>query len=206
MIMICRRAPLGHGRTYRYFEGKPLYPFGFGLSYTKFTYSDLKASSKTARADDAIKVSVNVRNIGKQDGDEVVQLYVKDMNSRRNPNHNVTEGIQTCSYQRRIENVEISLPIESLKYYSVHKNDYVVGPGKYEVQIGFIVEQIRLKDTVAVVDRKDFVDSLVIEKPALYIRIFMNTFRVFLSFIMSPKAAERHGTCECKTTSPRHPS
>ncbi len=144
---------LGHGRTYRYFEGKPLYPFGFGLSYTKFTYSDLKASSKTARADDAIKVSVNVRNIGKQDGDEVVQLYVKDLTSKEPQPIMSLKGFKRVHIGKgESKTVEISLPIESLKYFSVHKNDYVVGPGKYELQIGSSSSEIRLKDTVAVVE------------------------------------------------------
>jgi beta-glucosidase len=57
------------GRTYRYFEGEPLYPFGYGLSYTTFTYSNLVASSA--------KVTVDVKNSGKRDGEEVVQLYAK---------------------------------------------------------------------------------------------------------------------------------
>jgi beta-glucosidase len=64
------------GRTYRYFEGEPLYPFGYGLSYTTFTYAGLKAPS-AARVGDPVKVSVEVRNSGKRDGEEVVQLYVK---------------------------------------------------------------------------------------------------------------------------------
>jgi beta-glucosidase len=64
------------GRTYRYFEGEPLYPFGYGLSYTMFTYSNLVAPG-AGRAGSPVKVSVEVRNSGKRDGEEVVQLYVK---------------------------------------------------------------------------------------------------------------------------------
>ena len=73
---------LGQGRTYRYFTDVPLYPFGFGLSYTKFNYSNLKVSSGPVKANDTIKVTVNVRNVGERDGDEVVQLYVKDLMSK----------------------------------------------------------------------------------------------------------------------------
>ncbi len=64
------------GRTYRYFEGEPLYPFGYGLSYTAFTYSNLQAPEQ-GRAGSPVKVSVEVRNSGKRDGEDVVQLYVK---------------------------------------------------------------------------------------------------------------------------------
>jgi len=64
------------GRTYRYFEGEPLFPFGYGLSYTTFKYSNLHAPEE-AHAGSAVKVSVEVQNTGKRAGDEVVQLYVK---------------------------------------------------------------------------------------------------------------------------------
>jgi beta-glucosidase len=64
------------GRTYRYFEGEPLYPFGYGLSYTTFAYSNLRAPD-AARAGSPVKVTVDVRNSGKRDGEEVVELYVK---------------------------------------------------------------------------------------------------------------------------------
>ncbi|MGC8804255.1 MAG: fibronectin type III-like domain-contianing protein [Bacteroidales bacterium] len=63
-------------RTYRYFKGKPLYPFGYGLSYTNFTYSNLKIPS-TADTKDKIKVTITVLNAGGRAGEEVVQLYVK---------------------------------------------------------------------------------------------------------------------------------
>ena len=66
------------GRTYKYFEGEPLYPFGYGLSYTTFKYSDLKLPKK-AKTGESVKVSVKVTNTGKRAGEEVVQLYLKDV-------------------------------------------------------------------------------------------------------------------------------
>jgi beta-glucosidase len=65
------------GRTYRYFEGQPLYQFGFGLSYSKFTYDDLKLSAKKLEAGQSLDVDVDVRNTSERDGDEVVQVYLK---------------------------------------------------------------------------------------------------------------------------------
>jgi beta-glucosidase len=65
------------GRTYRYFRQEPLYPFGFGLSYTNFSYSDLSLQ-KEAKIGDPIQVSVKVTNTGDRDGDEVVELYITD--------------------------------------------------------------------------------------------------------------------------------
>jgi beta-glucosidase len=67
------------GRTYRYFKGEPLYPFGFGLSYSTFKYDGLRFSSKQIRAGDSVKVSVDVTNSTSRSGDEVVQLYITDV-------------------------------------------------------------------------------------------------------------------------------
>ena len=69
------------GRTYRYFKGDPLYPFGFGLSYTTFTYSGLKFESDRVKAGEGVKVTVEVMNSGTLAGDEVVQLYITDVAS-----------------------------------------------------------------------------------------------------------------------------
>lgn len=63
-------------RTYRYFKGKPLYPFGFGLSYTRFSFSDLKLSSDTLAAGQPLTVHATIKNTGKRAGDEVAQLYL----------------------------------------------------------------------------------------------------------------------------------
>ena len=63
-------------RTYRYFKGKPLYPFGYGLSYTKFAYSGLALSMERLKAGEPLGVDVDVKNVGKRDGDEVAELYL----------------------------------------------------------------------------------------------------------------------------------
>jgi beta-glucosidase len=67
------------GRTYRYFRGEPLYPFGFGLSYTTFKYDNLVLSARTVKAGESIRVRGEVQNVGTRAGDEVVQLYVTDV-------------------------------------------------------------------------------------------------------------------------------
>jgi len=67
------------GHTYRYFRGEPLFPFGHGLSYTAFAYSNLQLSAETITADDSLTISVDVQNVGQRAGDEVVQLYVTDV-------------------------------------------------------------------------------------------------------------------------------
>ena len=65
------------GRTYRYFDGAPLYPFGYGLSYTRFAYRGLRAEPETVAAGEPVRVTVEVENVGERAGDEVVQLYVR---------------------------------------------------------------------------------------------------------------------------------
>ncbi len=74
------------GRTYRYFTGTPLYPFGYGLSYTKFTYSDLSIASPKVAAGDPVNADITVTNSGERDGDDVVQLYLKFPNTPGAPN------------------------------------------------------------------------------------------------------------------------
>src|SRR5690606_32336875 len=71
------------GRTYRYFKGEPLYPFGHGLSYTQFQYSDLKLDRSQAKANDKITATVRVKNVGSRYGEEVVQLYVRPVKAKR---------------------------------------------------------------------------------------------------------------------------
>jgi len=67
------------GRTYRYMEQEPMYPFGYGLSYTRFEYSDIKLSSKKVKTDEAADVMVTVTNTGQYEGEDVVQLYITDI-------------------------------------------------------------------------------------------------------------------------------
>lgn len=71
-----------NGRTYMYFKGKPLYPFGYGLSYTTFSFSNLKTSSDYLNANGEIMVTIDITNTGKVVGDEVAQLYVTFLDSK----------------------------------------------------------------------------------------------------------------------------
>jgi beta-glucosidase len=76
------------GRTYKFFQGSPLYPFGFGLSYTTFVYSDLEVDARIVQPDGSVKGSVIVHNQGAMDSDEVVQFYIRDLQaSVRVPRH-----------------------------------------------------------------------------------------------------------------------
>ncbi len=140
------------GRTYRYFSGTPLYPFGFGLSYSTFDYRDVQCSRPTASPDDTVLVSVVVKNTGTRDGDEVVQLY------ERAPVVGPDDPIHSLRSFRRVhlkageeKRVSLSVPIRSFKVFREEANDYVVDPGTYQLQIGASSADIRLTTTVQVV-------------------------------------------------------
>jgi beta-glucosidase len=70
-----------HGRTYMYSKEKPLYAFGYGLSYSTFAYESVRVSAPSAKADGEVQVTVKVKNTGKRGGDEVVQMYVQHLGS-----------------------------------------------------------------------------------------------------------------------------
>ncbi len=132
------------GRTYRYFRGKPLYPFGFGLSYTDFAYAGMTLSKKFARTDDTILVSVKVKNRGMRDGEEVVQLYTKHQVSGKSGEQKSLKGFKRISIDKgETAVVTLELPVSSLRNYDEKKNGYAVAPGRYELQIGSSSADIR---------------------------------------------------------------
>lgn len=122
-------------RTYRYFTGVPLYPFGFGLSYTSFAYSDLRVPEKTAIGSD-VKVEVTVINTGKMAGDEVVQLYLTDEKASSPRPLRQLEGFKRI----RLEPGEGRTLVFTLKaeQFSLinHKDTRVIEPGWFTVTLG----------------------------------------------------------------------
>jgi len=132
-----------HGRTYQYFKGKPLYPFGFGLSYTSVEYSDLKTSKPTLS--DSILVSVNVRNIGKRDGDEVVQFYVSYPGSKVERPMKQLKGFKRVFIPAgESKTVEIPLKAEDLAYWNVEKHAFIVEKGTVKLMVGSSSADIKL--------------------------------------------------------------
>jgi beta-glucosidase len=143
------------GRTYRYFEGEPLYPFGHGLSYTRFEYSDLKVDHSRAGQADTMRVSVNVKNVGKQAGDEVVQLYVRAVSPRERRALKELRGMQKLTLQpgESRQATFTLVPNRDFTHYDVEHRRYAVDEGAYEVQIGASSSDIRAKSSVAVAAR-----------------------------------------------------
>jgi beta-glucosidase len=140
------------GKTYRYFKNEPLYPFGYGLSYTTFQYSDLKVNKRKAGAEDTIEVSFKLTNTGKVDGDEIPQLYIRDVESVLPVAIKQLRGFKRISLKAgESKSVAFKLnPIEDMSYYDVSKSDYAVEPGDFEIQIGASSADVRLKGIVAV--------------------------------------------------------
>jgi len=103
------------GRTYMYFKGEPLYPFGFGLSYTAFKLSNLKTSGQQLAKDGSITVSVDVTNTGRRPGDDVVQLYVKHLGSKvLRPRMQLVGFLRVTVQPNETKTVEIPLPASRL--------------------------------------------------------------------------------------------
>jgi len=123
------------GRTYRYFEGEPLYPFGYGMSYTQFQYSKMTMPAK-AKAGEEVKVDVEVKNAGKVAGDEVVELYVKDLQASVAVPIHALQGMKRVHLQPgESRRVEFTLTPRQLALVT-DEGEYVVEPGAFEISLG----------------------------------------------------------------------
>jgi beta-glucosidase len=134
------------GFTYLYFKGVPLYPFGHGLSYTQFKYSNLKLSQTKAATTGKVDVSFDLQNAGPRAGSEVAQLYVHQARS------NVLQPIKSLrGFQRVVleadetKHITIALPVSQLSYYDVVTHKFIVSLGTFKVMIGSSADDIRLK-------------------------------------------------------------
>ena len=134
------------GRTYRYFEGEPSYPFGHGLSYTRFEYSDLRLEPTEVGPDQAVEASLSVTNTGRRAGHEVVQLYSRALEARVPMPLKQLSGFERvwleAGEKRRL--VFRLAPAESVGHYDVGARRFTVEPGEYEVDVGASSRDIRL--------------------------------------------------------------
>ncbi len=123
------------GRTYRYFKGEPLYSFGYGLSFTKFKYSNLKIPNKT-KTDKATTLSVDVENIGKYLGDEVIQVYLSKRAISSNAPIRELQGFERITLQvGEKKTVSFTLTPKNLSLFDKNGNQ-IVKPGKISISIG----------------------------------------------------------------------
>ena len=140
-----------NGRTYMYFKNESLYPFGFGLSYTTFVWSNLKPGDGTLAKDGLITVNVDVQNTGKHAGDEVVQLYVKHLNSKVSRPAQELKGFQRVSLNPgESKTVAIELPAQRLAYWDISKNGWQVERDSIEIRVGVSSADILLQHIISV--------------------------------------------------------
>jgi len=137
--------------TYVDLSNKPLWPFGFGLSYTQFELRDLQVNKLAAAAGEAVQISLTVANVGEYDGDEVVQLYVRDKVA------SVTRPIKELKGFKRVsvaagscQTVTFTLFVNQLGFYNLAM-EYVVEPGTIEVMIGKSSEDIQLRSQFEII-------------------------------------------------------
>jgi len=140
------------GRTYRYFRGKPLYAFGHGLSYTRFEYSSLSLSRTRAMAGDRVEVALDVKNVGGRDGDEVVQLYARDVESKTPAPVRELRGFERVALkageQRRVRIT--LLPERDLARYDETRKAFGVELGEFEVEVGASSDDLRLRGRLTI--------------------------------------------------------
>ncbi|WP_413376050.1 glycoside hydrolase family 3 C-terminal domain-containing protein [Alkalihalobacillus sp. 1P02AB] len=124
-------------RTYQYFEGDVLYPFGHGLSYTTFNYSNFQVSETTLTSADKVKVTISIENTGKFAGDEVVQLYGRAERSRvKRPLKTLLDFTRVHLQSGEKKQVEFTVPISKLEFWDVTQERYCVENGVYSLMIG----------------------------------------------------------------------
>ena len=146
----------GRGRTYMYFKGDVLYPFGHGLSYTTFTYSKLRLSARTFEGHERLiphilTVQADVTNSGDRDGDEVVQVYIHQLVS---PFPQPVKQLKAFSRihiaKGKTQTVEFNLPLRDWALWDDSRNELRVFPGEYDVLVGASAMDIRLNSRVKI--------------------------------------------------------
>ena len=133
---------IAKGRTYQYFEGTPLYPFGYGLSYTSFKYSNLNIREEGQQ----VNVSFDLKNTGKMSGDEVAQVYVKLPETGVAMPLKELKAFQRTTIKRgETKRIELNISKDLLRYWDDNTNAFVTPEGAYEFMIGSSSSDIKLR-------------------------------------------------------------
>ncbi len=123
-------------RTYRYLRQAPLFPFGYGLSYTSYEYGKAKADKKKIGKGETLKVSVPVKNVGKKDGTEIVQLYLRRADDAEGPSKTLRGFKRVDLKAGAMANAEIAVPYKNFEWWDAATNTMRPLKGKYEILIG----------------------------------------------------------------------
>lgn len=150
--LVYNHKPTGRGDDYNNLSGEPLFPFGFGLSYTTFEYKDLKLSKTQVRATEKITASFTLQNTGDRDGDEVVQLYIRDMLA------SVARPVLELKGFKRIrlkagetKSVSFEITPQMLQMLNAEMKS-VIEPGDFRIMIGASSRELQLKETLSVIN------------------------------------------------------
>ncbi len=139
---------------YRHYDAKgiePLFPFGHGLSYTRFEYSDMQTSRSQLRDDEELVVSVVVRNAGKRAGKEVIQLYVHDVESSMlRPEQELKAFAKVELQAGETQTIEFHLGRDAFWRYGPAEASWEVEPGQFEIRVGHSSRDLPLRTTVRV--------------------------------------------------------
>lgn len=137
-----------HGRTYMYFKEKPLYPFGYGLSYTRFNYSGTTLNDRVIERGDTLRVCFNLKNSGDMNGDEVVQLYVSARKHTDKDPIKQLKAFQRISLRKgETKKVELTVPYTELQVWDEKQNRFILPDKEMTLEIGASSSDIRLRTT-----------------------------------------------------------
>jgi beta-glucosidase len=148
--LVYNHKPTGRGDDYNNLSGLPLFPFGYGLSYTSFEYSDIKFDKNSMSKRDSAIVSFSIKNTGTKDGDEVVQLYIRDM---------LSSVARPVTELKGFQRIHLKAGESKMVFFSITpdllsmlngKMEEVVEPGDFRIMIGASSRDIRLKETLTV--------------------------------------------------------
>jgi len=146
-----------HGRTYLYSKDKPLYAFGYGLSYTDFAYEGLKLSASKVAADGSVQVTVKVKNTGKRASDEVVQLYVQHLGSAVQRPLEELKGFERVRIEAGAEReVTMELKPRDLAYWDVAGHVWRVEKEQVRVLAGGSSDKLPVQATLEVNTAAEF--------------------------------------------------
>ncbi len=139
------------GRTYMYYRNVPLFPFGFGLTYTSFSYSDLNTDKNTLVKDETLTLTFSLKNSGNFDSDEVPQVYVSFPDSKVSRPLIALKGFKRV-FVRKGETIKVSIPLKAsdLTYWDTAAKAWVLEPGKVSIKIGSSSADTRLTGEIRV--------------------------------------------------------
>lgn len=143
---------------YRYYDKKkiePSFPFGYGLSYTTFDYSDITANTTSAKDSDAITITVKVKNTGKVAGKEVVQLYVHEQESEvARPENELKHFEKVSLLPGEEKTVSFNLTSRDFAYYNSKSHDWAIKSGKFDIRVGSSSRNLPLQQTIDIQSTK----------------------------------------------------